>query len=211
MHRCNGWLLAAVVVAVALVACGPAGGIEGSDLGSTQQATYMGNLGSALGSPVATGTTAGRTNDFKPSCVSSSNAPDVSYSWTAPATDSYKFTTFGSSFDTVLEVRPYNNTSQSLGCNDDSGGLQSSLTLGMTQGQQVLIIIDGYGSGAGNYKLNIAANCGDGVCTGGETCSSCATDCGICQNCSPSCAGKPDGTACGTACGGFCDWGTCWQ
>lgn len=124
-------------------------------LASVEQGTYLGNLGSALGSPVATGSTTGLTNSLSPSCVSSA-APDASYTWTAPATGNYLFTTAGSAFDTVLEVR-LNSTSEVLGCNDDSGGtLQSSVPAVLSAGQSVTVLVDGYNSASGSFRLNIA-------------------------------------------------------
>jgi hypothetical protein len=129
---------------------------EGDVLGSVEQATYLGNLFGALGSPVASGTTSGLTNDYTPTCIPTSTAPDGSFDWTAPSTGTFTFTTAGSSFDTVLDILAA--TGGSLGCNDDSNGnLQSSVTLNLSAGQQLRIVVDGFGSGSGLYRLNIEA------------------------------------------------------
>jgi hypothetical protein len=129
--------------------------LDGVELGSVEQLSYMGDLGVALGSPVATGSTIGLTNDFTPPCASSS-APDASYTWTAPSSGTYVFSTMGSSFDTILHLRLY-NTTISLGCNDDSNGtLQSTVSVNLSAGQTVLAIIDGYGGSQGSYRLNIS-------------------------------------------------------
>ncbi len=88
------------------------------------------------------------------------DAPEVSYVYFAPRAGTYTFDTFGSEFDTVLYVR--NDTSTELGCNDDSpGGLtkQSRVTLPLTAGQMVSIIVDGFGTESGNYTLRINGNC----------------------------------------------------
>jgi hypothetical protein len=131
--------------------------------GTVDQETFMGDLGEALGSPVVTGHTSGLTNDYTPTCIPSSTAPDASYTWTAPATASYQFTTAGSTFDTVLEIRAA-NTNLSMGCNDDSNGtLQSSVTVNVAAGQTVMIVIDGFGSATGQYRLNISSLGGGGV------------------------------------------------
>ncbi|WP_309887987.1 hypothetical protein [Archangium sp.] len=146
--------------ALALSACGPGSSFDNEqELGSLEQQTYGADLGRAVGPSVASTNTCGLSNDFKPSCGFSSGAPDVAYIWTAPWTANYTFTTQGSNFDTLLEVRPYNNTPQSLGCNDDSNGtLQSSVTASLSAGQTVLIITDGYGSACGGAKLNISSD-----------------------------------------------------
>jgi hypothetical protein len=137
--------------------------LDGVELGSVEQLTYMGDLGVGLGSPVATGSTIGLSNDWLPPC-GYSNAPDASYTWTAPSTGTYVFSTSGSSFDTILHLRLYNTTT-SLGCNDDSNGTyQSTVSVNLSAGQTVLAIIDGYGSGQGTYRLNITA--GSSIPTG---------------------------------------------
>jgi hypothetical protein len=125
-----------------------------------EQAVFGGDLGAGLGSPLTTDSTVGKANDHLPSCVPSSNAPDITYTWTAPSAGNYTFSTFGSSFDTVLEIRN-NKTSASLGCNDDSGGtVQSTVVANMSSGQTVLVVIDGYGLQSGSFQLSI---------TGGST------------------------------------------
>jgi len=116
------------------------------------------DLGSALGAPVATGTTAGATNDFAPSCVPAhlDNAPDVAYLWTAPSSGCFAFDTSGSAYDTALTLWSCDDGSE-LDCNDDVGGaiLTSRLELSVTEGEQVVVVIDGYDNSSGAYELNI--------------------------------------------------------
>lgn len=130
-------------------------GAEGeiAELGEVEQHTFLGNLGTALGSPVAMGNTNGLTSDFVPTCSSTSTAPDGSFIWTASVAGTYTFSTVGSTFDTVIDVLGL--TGNSLGCNDDFSGLQSSVTVSLTAGQQVLVIVDGWRASSGAYKLNI--------------------------------------------------------
>jgi hypothetical protein len=134
----------------------------GDDEASLEQLSFGANLGSVIANPVATGGTAGATNDNRPTCSPSSTAPDMTYFWTAPATGTYTFSTLTSrpTFDTVLEVRdPV--TGISLGCNDDSGGtLQSTVAVNMTSGQVISVIIDGFGSASGAYVLSISGDPG---------------------------------------------------
>lgn len=146
------------LVTLSLWLAGCAGVDDSEELGSVEQHAYMGDLGVALGSPVATSSTAGLSNDYTPTCVSGSAAPDAAYTWTAPSTGSFAFTTAGSAFDTVLEIRSY-STNDSLGCNDDSNGtLQSTVAVSLSAGQTVLVVIDGYSSGQGQYHLNITGS-----------------------------------------------------
>lgn len=128
-------------------------GSASSIVGAAEQADSAGDLGTVLGSAVASGSTLGMSNGHQPSCASS-EAPEATYTWTAPSDGSYIFTTFGSGFDTVLEIR---TSTQILGCNDDSNRTtQSTVNVPLWAGQTVEIVIDGYGSAAGSYELNIA-------------------------------------------------------
>ena len=82
---------------------------------------------------------------------------DHTYIWSAPYSGTFTFTTFGSSYDTVLSVFNRSN-SAAMACNDDFGGtLQSSVTLSVLAGQQVGIVVDGYGGACGSFSLNISA------------------------------------------------------
>lgn len=118
--------------------------------------TYEGWLGSQLGAPVITGTTVGKSNDFNPSCASS-RAPDVSYTWTAPSTSIYTFSTAGSSYDTVLQIRSFTDSSVILACNDDAEDTpQSLLDLFVAAGTTVIVVVDGVGTEAGgDFQLSI--------------------------------------------------------
>jgi hypothetical protein len=115
------------------------------------------NIGTNIGSPVWQGTTCNMVNDYTPSCTGGS-AHDAALYWSAPSSGTYTFTTAGSAFDTVLHV--YNGVGGAqLGCNDDSNGtLQSSLSLNLSAGQALTIVVDGYGSACGSSKLNIASS-----------------------------------------------------
>jgi hypothetical protein len=179
-----------------LSACGPSvEPFEESALQTVQQGTFGADLGQALGSPVTTNSTCGRTHDFTPSCAYSNSAPDMSYTWTAPSTGSFTFSTAGSAFDTILEVRRYNDQ-VSLGCNDDVPGTsQSSLTLSLTAGQTLLIVVDGYSTYCGTFQLNITAVAG---CPGGcnSPPSQCHQSTGTCTNGTCTYAYKPAGSAC---------------
>ncbi|WP_224373036.1 hypothetical protein [Hyalangium versicolor] len=120
----------------------------------------IGDLGSLVGSPVATyGGISTASNQWSVNCNGGSSR-DIAYVWTVPATGSYSFTTSGSDFDTVLQIRNFKATSEIMGCNDDAGsGLQSRVNLsGLIRGSVLLIIIEGYAGEYGNARLNIVRN-----------------------------------------------------
>lgn len=205
-----------VTFAALLYLGGCLGPSSNDDSASVEQFTFGGDLLRNLGSPVVTNTTVDRTNDYQPTCITNSAAPDMSYTWTAPSTGSYTFSTVGSSFDTILEIRRYNTTA-SLGCNDDSPGLGllSKVNVSLAVGETVMIVVDGFGTNRGLFKLNISLStfCGDSSCNGSETCSSCPGDCGRCVFCGDGiCEGAETSSNCPGDCGspgGLCGDGIC--
>ncbi|MCB9367337.1 MAG: hypothetical protein H6508_09170 [Calditrichaeota bacterium] len=152
---------------------------QGSD-----NCTGVPDLGSALGVAVATGTTVGATNDLDTTgfvnfaCwqgdffTQSTLGPDVYYKWTAPATGDYTFSlcegsASGNQYDTGITLWnftcPTEPAPTDLICGNDDGGVcvnnfGSELTcIPLTSGQQILIVIDGYGTDSGPYSLDITA------------------------------------------------------
>jgi hypothetical protein len=88
------------------------------------------------------------------------SGPAATLLWTAPYTGQFVFDTAGSSFDTVLIVRS-SCEGMTLACSDDYIGLQSSVSLPVSAGQTVLLVIQAYGGGVTGpgyrYQLNISA------------------------------------------------------
>lgn len=159
-----GTTLLTISVALGFAACVGAGPEDETDTDTIESVdeadlpmTIDYNIGTAVGSPVYQSTSCGMVDDYTPTCASSS-ATDTAFYWTAPASGTYTFTTAGSSYDTVLHV--YNGVGGSLlACNDDANGtLQSSVSLNLTSGQGLTIVVDGYSSSCGNYKLNISSS-----------------------------------------------------
>jgi hypothetical protein len=112
------------------------------------------DLGSSVGSPVASGTTVGQ-NEAMPQNCGGNGAVDFVLRFIAPAAANYQFNTTGSTYDTVLSLHDTCGGAP-LTCNDDSNGtLQSTVNLAMAAGQQVLIAVSGYSGATGNWTLNI--------------------------------------------------------
>ena len=118
------------------------------------------DLGSALGTAVATGNTDTGTTSFAGGC-GGDEAPESALTWTAPAAGAYTFSTEGTDFDTVLYVNDGACDGTELDCNDDSpdanGDLWSAVTVTLRSGQRVAVFVDGYGSKSGDWTLNINA------------------------------------------------------
>jgi hypothetical protein len=106
-----------------------------------------------------TGTTTGRGANYTASCGYQTNlAADVVYVLTARTNGTITATTCGSSFDTVLYVGTTcggSTVGATTVCNDDSCGLQSSVTWSATAGTTYYIVVDGYNGASGSYELNI--------------------------------------------------------
>ncbi|MBU0509357.1 hypothetical protein KKH27_11050 [bacterium] len=102
------------------------------------------------------GTTAGYANDYTPSC-NTSTAPDVVYHWRPSFSSEVSFSLCGSDYDCILHVWRGCPSSGGveIACNDDACGLQSCLTTAVQSGLDYYIIVDGYQSNSGAYRLNI--------------------------------------------------------
>ncbi|MCA9131980.1 MAG: hypothetical protein KDA45_02450, partial [Planctomycetales bacterium] len=79
------------------------------------------------------------------------------WSWTAPSNGALDVDTFGSSFDTFLTLATGAavNSLTGVASNDDSGGLQSRVTIDVTAGTQYQIAVDGYNENTGAIVLHL--------------------------------------------------------
>lgn len=83
-------------------------------------------------------------------------APEIAFAWTAPQAGSYTIHTTGSDFDTILYIRDGSCVGDELACDDDGGpSTQSSVTLELAAGQDIVIFADGYSSNSGSVVLTI--------------------------------------------------------
>jgi hypothetical protein len=107
--------------------------------------TITGASGSASGTTSGGSTMAG-------SCISSTaTSPDVLYTWTAPSSGAFQFSTCsGATWDTV--VYALDGLCTEIACNDDSCSVQSSIVVEVTSGQIVHIVVDGFGD-QGSYTM----------------------------------------------------------
>jgi hypothetical protein len=88
-------------------------------------------------------------------CSFAGGAGDLSFEFVAPAQGQYTFDTFGSTYDTTLYALD-DCQGVELACNDDAGGgLQSEITLQLSIGQRVIIIVDGFAASTGAFVLNV--------------------------------------------------------
>lgn len=109
------------------------------------------------------GNNAGAGNDSTGSCwldFGQNPGEDVAYTWTAPADGVYRFDTVGSTIaDTVLYVLEDCMGGAEIACNEDiaDGNFLSALTMSMTEGQTVAIVVDGWSDQeSGDFVLNIS-------------------------------------------------------
>ena len=103
---------------------------------------------------MASGSTVGEDEDLPQTC-GASGAVDRVLRFIAPATGTFRFTTVGSAYDTVLSLHAGCGVAP-LVCNDDFNGLQSQVNLAMTEGQEVLVAVSGYNGRTGSFILNIS-------------------------------------------------------
>ena len=104
-----------------------------------------------------TGTNVDATKEAgEPNHAGNRGGASVWYAWTAPAAAGVRFSTEGSSFDTVLAV--YTGAAVDalapVAANDDAIGLQSSVQFEAAAGVTYAIAVDGFGGATGSTTLS---------------------------------------------------------
>ncbi|MEM1415112.1 MAG: MopE-related protein [Myxococcota bacterium] len=140
------------------------------------------------GTPLVSGTTAGASNRFSPSCASDSIAGDAVFQWTAPDRGTFVFSTEGSAFPTALSLR---SACPGLEVACDAGGASSRLEVEVELREQLFVVVDGAGVGEGRFELTVSRvgsaevcnNRGDDDGDGRIDCADpgCATDPACCS------------------------------
>lgn len=109
------------------------------------------------------GTTADATDGHAPSC-GDPGSREVAYRFVAPEDGTYIFDTTDALFDSVISVR--SDACMELGCNDVNpylGGFDALLSVDLTQGQTVFVVVDGADGAAGPFTLRVnLAQCPNG-------------------------------------------------
>jgi len=109
-----------------------------------------------IGPAAATGSTLYSTDDYPQTCGNLGGA-DEAFEFVAPVDGRYTFDTFGSAYDTALQVLAADCTT-TLECNDDANGvLQSSIEADLLAGDRILVVVGGFGAATGDFVLNVAA------------------------------------------------------
>ncbi len=152
-------LSAPVDVPAGLVSLSAPVGASGNETYATARAA--GELTTRSTSASYSGNTCGMTNNYSGSCGAGTNG-DAVFSFTLAATTRVLIDTFGSGFDTSMDLR--NAAFAEVGCNDDAGGTrQSQLDVTLPAGTYY-VVVDGWSTNCGNYVLNLSP-----YITGNET------------------------------------------
>jgi hypothetical protein len=133
--------------------------LEVSEVEADLAPTAGGDLISATGDGVATGSTEGEAVVEEGSCAGSGGS--VVYDWTAPSEGCWFFDLSDSEFDTKLAVYSGGGLcGASESCNDDyyfdgAYSSRSGLEIDLSEGEVVTVLVGGYGSSEGLYSLDI--------------------------------------------------------
>jgi protocatechuate 3,4-dioxygenase beta subunit len=105
------------------------------------------------------GTTCGAHRETSSSCDTGWTAPDVWYSYTAPADGLLALDTFGSNFDTAVSVHTScpATPGTDIACNDDCGQAGSCLSFAVQAQHTYWIRVTGFHGETGAFRLRLSA------------------------------------------------------
>jgi hypothetical protein len=162
-----------------------------------------GNLGSALGTPVVTGTTVGGGDDFLTNC-GAEDKEDRAYVWTSPTDDTYEFYLSDPNGAVLAMTFSDGSCTGNFECHFPNSPFGDRITRFFPAGTSILLIIDD-SRNDGSFELNITVvgdcvpeDCDDdNACNGVETCQNnqcmpgtpvvCSDDGNQCNGASPVC------------------------
>jgi hypothetical protein len=105
-----------------------------------------------------TGEISGNGDDAQGPCTATGGGEDIQFTWTPPEDGCYELTTAGSEFDTTLAVGDAWCGGEILACNDDAGGLHSTVTVSAQAGRSILVLADAYDQySEGNLVVSVQA------------------------------------------------------
>ena len=103
------------------------------------------------GTVLISDSTCGANDDWDLACVS--GGEDLEFEWTAPSSALWTFSVTWADFDPALAVRTCSDIE--LACNDDSNGTLPSVQLNLNAGEKVVLVVDGFSGGCGNFDLSV--------------------------------------------------------
>lgn len=105
------------------------------------------------------GSTVGGPNRVRPSCENPSMAAENVYAFTAPIDATYAFTATGEEYVTLALFEGQSCDGAELACQRrryfDPSGAEASLSIPLSAGDQILVVIEGLDPGAQDYTLNV--------------------------------------------------------
>jgi hypothetical protein len=108
------------------------------------------DLGSAFGT--TSGNFVAQATDFGQIADCGGGTRRLSFLWQAPADGTFSFSSAGSTFDTVLNLRPECGSATSLLCNDDYDGYTSQVEWSLLEGESVVIELSVFGDDPGSGR-----------------------------------------------------------
>jgi hypothetical protein len=128
--------------------------MEESSTGEMMMVCPAGDFGAQLPASIM-GSTVGQDSEFSSPC-GGGGAPDMAFTFTAPADGPYTFDTFGSALDTIISVRAGVCDGDVLECNDDGIGDQSLVSLDLVAGQTVTVVVDGFAVQGDDFVVTVS-------------------------------------------------------